>query len=227
MKKVIVLSLGGSLIIPNEIDLSFLNKFKQVIKKHEKNYKFVIVCGGGSVARKYITALRKSNKSDYLQSMAGISVTRMNARFMSYFFGFDPEKGIPSDMKHVRNLLAKNNIVFCGALRYHDNETSDSNAARLADYFETDFINLTNVPGLYTSNPLTNKDAKFIPEITKQALYERVMKMKFKPGQHFVIDQHAMKILVESKSNLFILGKDVKQLDNFLSGKSFKGTSVY
>ena len=226
MKKVIVISLGGSLIIPNEIDLSFLNKFKQVILRNAKNYKFIIVCGGGSVARKYISALRQAHKSDYLQSMVGISVTRLNARFMTYFFGKDAAEGIPHDMKQVKNLLTKNNIIFCGALRYHDKETSDSNAARLADYFKTYFINLTNVSGLYNKNPLTNNDAKFIPKISKQELYKKVMKMKFKPGQHFVIDQHAMKILINSKSYLYILGEDTKQLDNLLSGKIFKGTVV-
>src|SRR3989338_6064359 len=101
-KKVIVLSLGGSLIVPEVMDLSFIRAFRQIIKKHTKKYKFVIVCGGGSVARKYIDALRQENKSEYLQSLAGIAITRVNARFMSYFFGKDPEFGIPHDMRHVK-----------------------------------------------------------------------------------------------------------------------------
>jgi uridylate kinase len=93
-KRVIVLSLGGSLIVPETMDLSFLRKFREVIKKNTKHYKFVIVCGGGSVARKYISALKEEGKSDYLQSLAGIAITRVNARFMAYFFGQDPEFGI-------------------------------------------------------------------------------------------------------------------------------------
>ena len=39
-KKIIVLSLGGSLIIPDKIDIEFLKKFKKIILKKEKNYKF-------------------------------------------------------------------------------------------------------------------------------------------------------------------------------------------
>lgn len=226
MKKVVVLSLGGSLIVPDEIDLGFLKKFKDVLEKNKKNYKFVIVCGGGSIARKYIHALRESGKSEYLQSMMGIAVTRLNARFMTSLFGRDANEGIPHDMKHVENLLKKDDIVFCGALRYHEKETSDSNAARLADYFKTDFINLTNVPGLYDKNPLENKNAEFIPETSKKELYQRVKKMKFHPGQNFVIDQHAMKILMESNSKLYILGKDLKQFDNLLNNKKFIGTVV-
>jgi uridylate kinase len=161
-KRVIVLSLGGSLIVPEVMDLDFLRSLREVIKKNTKKYKFVIVCGGGSVARKYISALAEEHKSDYLQSLVGISVTRLNARFMSYFFGFDPEFGIPHDMKHIKNLLKKDDIIFCGALRYAPNQTSDATACKLAAFLKTDFINLTNVKGLYDKNPMKYKDAKFI-----------------------------------------------------------------
>ncbi len=226
MKKVVVLSLGGSLIIPDNVDFNFLTKFKQIIKKHIGKYKFVIICGGGSIARKYIYALRKAGKSDYLQSLSGISATRMNARFMSYFFDIDPEKGIPHDMKNVKGLLNKNNIIFCGALRYAPKQTSDSTSAQLAAYLKTDFINLTNVPGLFTDNPLINKKAKFIPKASWQDLYNRANKRKFKPGQHFVIDQHATKIILEHKIKTYILGKNLNNLDNLLSGRKFVGSVI-
>jgi len=225
-KKVVVISLGGSLIIPNEIDLSFLEKFKQVIKKHESNYNFVVVCGGGSVARKYISALKQSKKSEYLQSMVGISITRVNARFMTYLFGKDANEGIPHDMNHIKNLLRTNKIVFCGALRYAEKETSDSTAAKLARFFKTDFINLTVVPGLFTKNPLQFKDAKFIPEISWKEFHKRTEKIKYMPGQHFVLDQDASEIIMKGKIKTYILGKDLKNLDNLLSGKKFIGTII-
>lgn len=225
-KKVIVLSLGGSLIIPDEIDLDFLRKFREVIKKNTKNYKFVIVCGGGSVARKYINALREEGKSDYLQSLAGISVTRLNARFMAYFFGKDPEWGIPHDMKHVSNLLKREDIIFCGALRYAPNQTSDATACRLAAALNADFINLTNVKGLYNKNPMKFKDAKFIPQATRQELAKIVHQVEQKPGMHAPVDYTAMKIILEHKLRVFILGKDAKQLDNLLNGKRFIGTRI-
>lgn len=225
-KKVIVISLGGSLIIPDEIDLKFLEKFRKTIKKHEKSQKFVIVCGGGSVARKYIKALRQFGKSEYLQSMAGISITRVNARFMTYFFGKDANEGIPHDMQQVASLLEKNNIVFCGALRYAPKETSDATAAKLAHFFKTDFINLTLVSGLYNKNPLKYKNARFIPKISWHAFYKRANKIKYKPGQHFVLDQDAARIIKEHKIRTYILGKDLRNLDNLLSNKKFTGTII-
>ncbi|MDO8623419.1 MAG: UMP kinase [archaeon] len=226
MKKVIVISLGGSLIIPDNIDVNFLNKFKQVIKKNSNNYKFVIVCGGGSIARKYIYALREIGVNEKLQSMSGISATRMNARFMTYFFGKDAADGIPHDMKQVKGLLLRNDVIFCGALRYAPKQTSDATSARLADYFKTDFINLTNVPGLHDKNPLEHKDAKFIPEISWKDLNKMANAKKYQPGQHFILDQTASKIIMKNKITTYILGKDLNQLDNLLNNKKFKGTII-
>ncbi|MBP7708204.1 UMP kinase [Candidatus Pacearchaeota archaeon] len=226
MKKVIVLSLGGSLIVPNEIDLKFLKEFRNVILKNTPKYKFVIVCGGGSVARTYIKALKSDGKKEYLQDLIGISVTRLNARFLAYLFGKDPEWGIPHDMDHIENLLKKNDVVFCGGLRYAPEQTSDTTAVRLAHYLKTDFVNLTNVKGLYDKNPSKFKDAKFIKKITIDGLNKIVMIIEQQPGMHAPVDHSAMKIIKLHGIKTTILGKDMKNFDNFLNGKQFVGSVI-
>lgn len=225
-KKVIVLSLGGSLIIPDNIDVKFLKEFRKVILRNTSKYKFVVVCGGGSVARKYISGLREIGVNEYLQSLSGISMTRMNARFMSYFFKMNPSRGIPHSMRVLKKYLKKQDIVFCGALEYKPNQTSDSTAAEIAVYFKSSLINLTNVAGLYDKNPLKHKNAKFIPKITWKNFDKIVHKLKFKPGQHFVLDQSASKIILEKMIPTYILGKNIKHLDNVLKEKKFKGTLI-
>ena len=105
MKKVIVLSLGGSQIIPDDVNSKYLNEFKKTVIKHKTRYKFIIVCGGGSIARIYIDGLKNIGSSEKLQSFAGISVTRTNARFMSYFFGSDNEEGIAHTMQEIKEML--------------------------------------------------------------------------------------------------------------------------
>lgn len=228
MKKVIVLSLGGSLIVPEKIDVKFLETFRKTLLKNKRKYKFVVVCGGGSVARTYINGLKDQpiKKKNYFQSLLGISATRTNARFMTYFFGKDANQGIPHDMKEVRNLLAKHDIVFCGALRYEQKQTSDSTAAKLARLFRSDFINLTNINGLYDKNPKTNKKAVFIPEISHKDFLKMANKLTFHPGQHFVLDQTAAKIIDKYKIKTFIIGEDMKNLDKLLSKKHFVGTII-
>jgi len=226
MKKVIALSLGGSLIIPNEINIKYLKKFKEIIQKNSKKYKFIIVCGGGSIARKYISALRDFKINEQFQSLSGISATRMNARFMNYLFGINPEKGIPHTMKNLKKYITKQNIIFCGALEYKPNQTSDSTTAEIAKQFKTIFINLTNVSGLHDKNPKKYKDAEFIPEISWKEFDKLANKSKFQPGQHFVLDQTASKLILKNKIPTYILGEDLKQLDNLLHNKKFKGTKI-
>ena len=228
MKKVVVISLGGSLIIPDKINFKFLDHFKKVLRKHYKNYKFVVVCGGGVIARKYISALRKEHRSNKELSFAGIRATRMNAMFMMQFFGKKEANDVlPSDMAEVKSNLRKNSVVFCGALRYADNETSDGTAAKLANYLNTDFINLTNIPGLYDKNPLTNKSARFIPEISWQDFDRMANKKKFKVGQHFVLDQNAATIIRKHRIKTYILGPKLKNLRKLLNSKSFTGTTIF
>jgi len=228
MKKIIVLSLGGSLIVPGKIDDEFLRGFKKVLLKHTKKYKFVVVCGGGSVARIYINGLGNQNirNKDYLQSLLGVASTRINARFMTYFFGKEANKGIPHDMKEVKSLLRKNSVVFCGALRYAKNQTSDSTAAKLARYFNSEFINLTNIKGLFDKNPRKYKNAKFIPEISHKDFLKMAKAIEFKPGQHFVLDQTAAKIIYKYKINTTILGSKLENLDNYLRDRHFVGTII-
>ncbi len=225
-KEVVVLSLGGSLIIPDDVDIKFLRKFKKIVLKNIKKYKFIIVCGGGSIARKYISVLRKEGLNEKLQSFSGISATRMNARFMSYFFNKDHEYGVPHTIEILKKYMKKHGFVFCGALEYKPKQTSDSTSADIAKIFKSIFINLTNVPGLYNKNPKKFKNAKFIPEISWKNFHKMAIKEGFKPGQHFVLDQTASGIIMKNKIKTYILGKDLKQLENVLKGKKFKGTLI-
>jgi len=221
-KKVIIISLGGSLIIPDKVNKKFLEKFRDILSDNIENYKFVVVCGGGSIARDYIKALDKKSQ----QTLIGIASTRLNARFMTYFFGEKCNKGLPKDMNDIENLLKRYDIVFCGALRYAKDQTSDSTSAKLARYFNTIFINLTDVPGLYDQDPNKHKSAKFITEISHSKFLNIAKQIKFHPGQHFVLDQKAAKIIKDYKIRTYLLGPDLKNLDNLLNQKHFVGTVI-
>ena len=225
-KRMMVISLGGSQIIPSGVNLPYLRKFKEILKKNSRKYKFIVVTGGGSVARKYISALKKAKISEKLQSHSGISATRMNARFMNYFFNIDPKHGIPHTHETLRKYVKTQDVTFCGALEYKPNQTSDSTAADIAREFKAGFINITNIRGLYTKNPKKYKDAKFIPKITWEKFDKMANKSKFKPGQHFVLDQTASKIIKKHKITTYITGTNLKQLDNLLNNKHFNGTVI-
>ena len=51
-------------------------------------------------------------------------------------------------------------------------------------------------------------------------------KKLFEPGQHFILDQNASKIILKNKIPTYILGEDLKQFDNLLNNKKFVGTII-
>ncbi len=224
MKKVVI-SLGGSIIVPDKVDYDYLKKFAKFVKKFSKKNKVVIVTGGGSTARKYIEGLRHVGSKESLLSIVGIAATRLNARLVSGVFGLDER--IPESLHGVKSALKLRNLVICGALGMQKNMTSDGNAAEVAELINADFlVNMTNVDGLYDKNPKVYKDAKFIHKISFNDFLKRVNKIKFKAGQHFVLDQSAAKIIKRAKVKTYIVGKDLKNLKNLLEGKKFIGTVI-
>jgi len=219
-----VISLGGSRIIPENVDDNFLKKFKKLILSHPK-HKFIVVTGGGTTARKYIEALKDLGKNTRTQSDAGIAITRFHANFLMKIFGKPANDELPFNIKKVKTLLNKNQVIFCGALRNKKKQTTDGTAAKIASSLDCPFINLTNIKGLYTNNPKTHPKAKFIKEITWNDFNQIAKKIKFKAGQHFVLDQSGAKTIQNKKVKTYIVGslKDIKAIIN---NKKFSGTLI-
>jgi uridylate kinase len=227
MKDLWVISLGGSRIVPNDVDEKFIRDFKKLIESHPKK-KFVVVTGGGLTARKYINVVRNFGKNIREQSQTGIAITRFHAEFMARIFGTKANSpdNLPMNMKRVKNLLRKNQVVFCGALRWEEDRTSDGTAAEISNLLKCKFINLTNVDGLYTANPKKVKSAKKIPRISWQKFYEIANKIKFHAGQNFVLDQEAAEIIMKHKISTYIVGS-LDDINRILKGREdFKGTLV-
>ena len=87
-------------------------------------------------------------------------------------------------------------------------------------------VNLTNVFGLHDKNPKKFKNAKFISKITWKDFDKMANESEFKPGQHFVLDQSASKIIMNDKIKTYIIGSNMKHLDNLLNNRKFRGTII-
>jgi len=222
--KTYVVSVGGSAIVPDKIDISFLKQLKATIARVSKHNKIVIVCGGGKTARDYISAAKEFNVTDALSCLAGIQSTKLNASLVSLVVHGNPF--IPNSLKEVKQVLTKKNVAVIGALGYQPNMTSDGDAAQVAAYLNAElFINVTDVTGLYDKNPKEYKDAKFIPSISFADFWTIASKIKFKAGQHFVLDQSGAKVIKQHKIKTVIV-KGMDNLEAVIMGKKFKGTVI-
>ena len=219
----IVFSLGGSVMVPNVPHKAYLNAFKKFVYKISKKEHIAIVTGGGKTARNYINVLSgiaSRNKQDNI----GIKATELNALLLIYFL--ELKQKLPSDINEASKIALKNRICVCGGLRA--GRTSDSVAAELAAKTKARlFINMTNVRGLFNRDPTKFTDAKLVRKISFEEMIKRVSRIKEKPGQHFILDSKASKIIRDKKiKTLIVLGRDLRNIEKAINGKKFIGTTV-
>ncbi|MBI2148453.1 hypothetical protein HYU23_02140, partial [Candidatus Woesearchaeota archaeon] len=124
--------------------------------------------------------------------------------------------------------LDKKGLVFCGALGFQPNMTSDGDAAQIAEYLKADFfVNLTNVNGLFEKDPRKFKNAKLIKRISYREFLSIVDRIKYEAGQHFVLDQTAAEIINKAKIKTIIInGKNLDNFIKYLNNKRFLGTVI-
>lgn len=222
-KEVVVISVGGSIIVPREPDYHFLKQLKESIKRIAKTHKVVICTGGGAIAREYIGVLRRAGFGESAQDMVGIAATRLNAMLVSTFLetnGFY----IPTALAAVKTMLKKYGVVVCGGLG--PGKTSDGTTAEIAHALKAKaMVNITNVAGLYDKDPRTHPDAYLIPRISHADFAKMIAKIKEKPGQHFVLDSIAAEIARKAKMKVIII-KGAENLERYLKGKHFLGTII-
>jgi len=221
--KTYVISVGGSAIVPDKINVNFLKQLKKTVNKLKKNNKLVLVTGGGITSRKYMSAL--NHMPENAQAWPGIVATKLNAALVGTYLGLKPGVDIDS-IADIKNQLQTTNLVVCGALGYQPGMTSDGDAIQIAHGVQADgFINVTNVKGLYTKDPNKFKSAKFIPEISINNFSKILNKMSYKAGQHFILDQKGTK-LAKKYGIKVIVCRGLENVENIILGKKFTGTVI-
>jgi uridylate kinase len=217
-----VISLGGSLVVPGEIDVNFLIEFKRLIlKKVNLGEKFILVVGGGKTARKYITALKSVSKVGNKDlDWMGIQASWINAKLVQLNFGKNAYPEIISDPN--KKVDFKESILVAGG--WKPGRSTDDCAVRLAKtYGAKIIINLSNIDYVYNKDPKKYKDAKKI-ELISWKEFRKITGNKWIPGKNLPFDPTAAKTAQENKVKVIIT--NFKNLNGILSNRSFKGTVV-
>jgi len=225
MPKTVVVSLGGSLIFPDELDKNFLISFKKSILKYvKKRYRFVIICGGGKLARNFQRVASKMKKlSDKKLDWLGIYATKINAHMLKSIFGDKASDFIITNPNSKIN-FQKDIIIAAG---WKPGWSTDYDAVLLAKNLGIkEIINMSNVDYVYDKDPKKYKEAKKIEKISWKD-FMKLTKQKWKPGINVPFDPVAAKEAWKSKLRVNIIGKDLKNLENLLQGKEFKGTVIW
>ena len=223
--KTIVLSLGGSLIYPNKIDKKFLKNFKITIEKFiKRKYRFIIICGGGQLARDYQKSAAKNfklNNEDL--DWLGINATKYNAFLVKNIFkNYAQEELIQNPTKKIK--FYKKILIASG---WKPGWSTDYDAVLLAKNFKVKkIVNMSNIDYVYDKDPRKYKDAKKIKNICWKH-YRQIAGNKWKAGLNIPFDPVAAKEAEKSKIKVFVIGKNLKNFENLLNDEKIKGTIIY
>lgn len=226
-QNVIVLSVGGSLIVPNGgIDIPFLRSFKQLIHTHIKHTRFVIVVGGGSTARHYQEAARNIGKltRDDLDWL-GIHATRLNGHLVRTIFR---DIAHPVILKDPSRPIARWHKPVLIAAGWKPGWSTDYVATRLAKRLRANVVvNLSDVDYVFDKDPRKHADAKPICEILWKD-FRKIVGNRWDPGMSVPFDPVASRLAHHSGIQVVIAnGRKRKNLNALFSGKKFKGTIIH
>ena len=226
MAKLFVISLGGSLIVPEEINVKFLKRFKKlIIGQIIKGNKFLIIAGGGRICRKYNEALRLSGAPTNVElDWMGINTTWVNAKLIQLYFGKFAYPEISKDP--TKRIFFKQPILVGGG--WKPGRSSDGATVKYASvYGAKTIINLSNIDFIYTKDPRKYQTAKKIEKISWDD-FLKIIGPKWIPGKNApFFDPAAAKMA--KKNNITVIncnGKNLKNLENILNGKKFIGTAI-
>lgn len=222
-KEAIIISLGGSLVVPDDIDLGFLKNFKHSLSKYLGQNRFFIIVGGGKIARKYQKALLEFGAKNNDRDWIGINITRLNAEIIKQMFAGNSYPQIITDPnKKVKT--NKNIIVGAG---WKPGWSTDYDAVLIAkNHNIKTIVNLTNVDYVYDKDPGKFPDAKPLKEIDWKS-FERIVGDKWNPGLSMPFDPRASKLAAKLKIKVIMInGKNLERLEDFLSNKPFIGTII-
>jgi len=222
MKKRIVIKLSGRLFGMDNVKA--LKDYATFLVKLSKICQPVIVAGGGTIARHYISHARSSGADESTLDELGIEISRLNAKLLIYALGNKAYSHPPTTLQEVRHAVDDGLIVIAGGL--HPGQSTNGTAALIAEKIKAEqFLNATDVDGVYDMDPNKFKNAKKFKKIELKNLKNILVHEDSVAGGYDLMDIVALKIIERSKIQTRILKADPKTIEKAIKGNNV-GTEI-
>lgn len=200
----VVVRIGGSVVAspPNpEIMSKYASLFKEL---KEQGHELVVVVGGGSVARDFITVARDMGLREFDQDEVAIRVSRLFAQLLAMKLGDLGLGSVPTSVDEAVQELKKGKIVVMGGIK--PGMTTDTVAAMVAERVEAELlVKATDQNGIYTKDPRRYADAEKIGTLSFDALVQLFEENKHRAGIHQVVDPEAVRILQKERTKTVVV----------------------
>ena len=228
MVDVTVISLGGSIVVPDEVDVGFVrdlaNLFGDHLMAHPKE-RLVLVVGGGTTARSYQQSARALNPAITSEELdrVGIAATRLNAEVIRTAFG--ELCSAPVFLDPTAIATAPGRVIVGGG--WKPGFSTDNVAVHAAATLGArTLINLSNIRQIYTADPRLDPGAKPLESISWTDLFA-IVGDEWKPGANTPFDPVATRRAEELGMTVIAAdGRDLVNLKALLTGKPFTGTTI-
>ncbi|MDP3953537.1 MAG: UMP kinase [bacterium] len=223
--KTYVVALGGSIVFPEGIDIDFVKRFKKLVEGLvEDGHRFVLVVGGGKLARMYQDAAGKLVKlSDREKDWIGIHATRSNAQLLHAIF-----KGmVERDIFDERGKIAKLRKPITIGSGWKPGWSTDFVTSAIAkDLGVSEFIIAGKPDYVYDKDPARYRDAKAFDHLTWDE-YRELVPAKWVPGASVPVDPVAAAFAKRNKLKAIVVdGRDLPNFKRLLKGQTFAGTLI-
>lgn len=224
MEKVVI-SLGGSIIIPDDRDGAFLKEFASLLRTVIDDMEVYVVCGGGKIARYYIQTGRELTAGEGELDELGIQVTRLNARLLQLALKELAYDEVPATIEETASQGQVGHVAVMGGTT--PGHTTDGVCAELAARVGASrIVNATSVDGVYSTDPRKNPEAVKYDRLSFQEL-EDMMVGGHGAGNSHVFDPLGAQIVSRCRIPVFIVaGRDLQDMDDAIRGRTIKGTVI-
>jgi len=222
-KETIIISLGGSLVVPDTIDLGFLKNFRHSLQKYFSRNRFFLYVGGGKICRLYQKALLEFGADTQDRDWIGINVSRLNAEIVKQLFDKSAFEKVVTDLS--KKVSTRKDVLV--AAGWKPGWSTDYCSVVLAKNTGVKtIINLTNIDYVFDKDPTKFPSAKAIKEINWKE-FRKIVGNKWSPGLSMPFDPRASKLAEVLKIKVVVInGKHLDRLEDFLNNKPFIGTTI-
>jgi len=215
MKKIIVIKLSGKVFGIEQT--KNLKDYARFFVKISKICQPILIAGGGKIARHYISNARSSGADESTLDELGIEISRLNAKLLIYALKDKAYSHPPTTLPEVKNAVESGLIVVAGGL--HPGQSTNGTAALIAEKVKaSEFLNATDVNGIYDSDPNKNKKAKMFKRIDLKDLRNLLVHEDSMAGGYDLMDIVALKVIERSKIKTRIIKADIKIMEKALKG---------